>query len=658
MTKTETSLHGFVRDLDHAYERLHTQKEDAFWTAYMGNADDPDRARADLDAREIELNSFLRDPERLASVRAVLERSGKLDSAENLDRAHKLDSADKPGAPHKLDSAVKPDSGKNDLMALRGWQSTFAAHVIDSSDARSLADSIVEAEGALANERGKLQLTCLDESGTRVPASSIKLGTLLGTSPSEPVRRSAWEGLRAIEPHVLERGFLEVVRMRNRLGRMLGAEDYYDWKVRRVEGITKRDVFDRLDDLEARTRDAGRRSIEDLRTHRGDAAVRPWNLRYTVAGDVTKEQDPYFPFSEAIARWGRSFAALGIRYRNAELVLDLVDRKGKYENGFMHGPVPAWREDGRFKPARIQFTANAIPGMVGSGRRATETLFHEGGHAAHFANIDMPSPCFAQEFAPSSVAMAETQSMFLDSLLSDPDWQARYARTTAGTPMPVDLLLRGIRVSQPMAAWNLRAMCAVCYAERAIYQIPDDQLTAQRVIDEVREIEARLLFLDEGSPRPVLSVPHLLSGESSAYYHGYVLADMAVHQTRAFFLARDGHLVDNPRIGPDLRANYWQPGNSRTFFEFIQSLTGKPLTADAIAHDANRTVEQALAEARTSLDHEKSIPHPSGPVDLEARIRIVNGRETIAELGTNSFDTLSRTFGAWIEARSTPQPAN
>jgi hypothetical protein len=622
MSPTATSVHDFVRDLDHVYERLHTRKEDAFWTAYMGNADDPDRARAELDAREIELNTFLRDPERLALVRAMRERADADDAAKEADK-----------------------------VALRGWQATFGAHVIDSAAARKLADEIVEAEGALANERGKLQLTCLDETGARGTASSIKPGTLLGTSPSEPVRRSAWEGLRAIEPYVLDHGFLEVVRMRNRLGRMLGAEDYYDWKVRRVEGLTKQAVFDRLGDLERRTRDAAKRSIDDLREKRGEASVRPWNLRFTVAGDVTKEQDPYFPFARSIERWGRSFTALGIRYAGAELVLDLVDRKGKYENGFMHGPVPAWREDGRFRPARIQFTANAIPGMLGSGRRATETLFHEGGHAAHFANIDMPAPCFAQEFAPSSVAMAETQSMFLDSLLSDPDWQARYARTDAGDAMPVELLMKGIEVSQPMAAWNLRAMCAVCYAERAIYEIPDAELDAQRVIDELREIEARLLFLDEGSPRPVLSVPHLLSGESSAYYHGYVLADMAVHQTRAFFLERDGHLVDNARIGPDLRAHYWRPGNSRTFFEFIEGLTGKPLTADAIAAEANRTVPEALAEAHAALERERTIPKRDGPVELDARIRVVNGRETIADLDGNGFEPMSDQFASWIRAR-------
>ncbi|MBL8859140.1 MAG: peptidase M3 [Planctomycetes bacterium] len=625
-TMTRATTHDFVAKLNHDYERLHTQKEDAFWKAYMGNAADPAAARAELDRLEIELSEFLRDPARLASVRDEIARAEAT-----------LDGAEESGKP----------SGE-DLTALSGWLATFEAHVIDSAEARALADEIVAAEGALALARGKLQLDYTDENGTVVECGMTKLGALMSTSSHEAVRRSAWDGLRRIEPYVLQNGFLEVVRLRNRLGRMLGAEDYYDWKVRRVEGISKAEIFERLDDLEAQTRATARKSIDDLLAQRGADAVKPWNLRFVVAGDLTKEQDPYFPFARALDRWARSFAALGIFYNDAELVLDLVDRKGKYENGFMHGPVPAWREDGRWRPARIQFTANAIPGQVGVGRRATETLFHEGGHAAHFANIDMPAPCFAQEFAPSSVAMAETQSMFLDSLLGDPDWQARYAHTLDGEPMPHELILKGIEIAQPLAAWNIRAMCAVCYAERALYEIPDSELTAERVLRELRAVEERLLFLDGGSPRPTLAVPHLLSGESSAYYHGYVLAEMAVQQTRAFFRARDGYLVDNPRIGPDLREHYWRQGNALTFFDFVENLTGAPLTARAMAGDANRSVAEALSEARADLQRAALKPRADVAIDLGAKLRVVHGRETIAELGAAGFEPFERAFAQWI----------
>ena len=145
-----------------------------------------------------------------------------------------------------------------------------------------------------------------------------------------------------------------------------------------------------LYELEELTREQAKKSVEDLRAeHGGD--VTPWNIQYLISGDISAAQDPYFRFADSLSVWIRTFAALGINYRSAELVLDLVDREGKYENGFMHGPVPAWRDRGDRRPAKIQFTANAVPGQVGSGRRALQTLLHEGWHAAHFACIDLPS---------------------------------------------------------------------------------------------------------------------------------------------------------------------------------------------------------------------------------------------------------------------------
>jgi len=56
-----------------------------------------------------------------------------------------------------------------------------------------------------------------------------------------------------------------------------------------------------------------------------------------TTGDIEREMDPYFPFEEAVDVWARTFAALGIQYK------DLCDRPGKYSNGFCHWPQPAWR---------------------------------------------------------------------------------------------------------------------------------------------------------------------------------------------------------------------------------------------------------------------------------------------------------------------------
>ena len=90
-------------------------------------------------------------------------------------------------------------------------------------------------------------------------------------------------------------------------------------------------------------------------------------------------------------------------------------------------------EDGRWVPAAINFTSEAKPDQVGSGIRAINTLFHEGGHAAHFANVVQNSPCFSQEYPPTSMAYAETQSMFCDQPAdrSPTGWCATPRRRTA-----------------------------------------------------------------------------------------------------------------------------------------------------------------------------------------------------------------------------------
>ena len=609
----------YAQQLSGNYERLHMAKENAFWTNYMGLSDDADAAQREFEAREIEFSAWLQDPERLARTREELEK------------------------------AEQADAPEDEVTALRGWVRTLAANAIESEEGRAIAADLIEREGKINGERSKMKLGYRVEGEEFRPASSVKLSLMIANDPDERKRKAAWLGLREIEPFVLGHGFLDLVKRRNRLGRMHGAEDYYDWKTRRTESMSKREIFALLDQLEQKTRDAAQRSLDELRREKGDDAIRPWNIRFHAMGDVSKELDPYFPFAQSFQRWGRSFAALGIGYRGGELVLDLVDRKGKFENGFCHGPEPSWRDRGTFKRARVQFTANAIPGMIGSGKRATETFFHEGGHAAHFANVDMPAPCFSQEFAPTSVSFAETQSMFLDSLLDDADWQTRYAKTKEGGTIPFELIERSERASQAFRAWMVRSMLAVCYCERAIYEIPDAELTAKRVLEELREWEKKLLFLGDASPRPALSIPHLISGEASAYYHGYVLALMAVHQTRRFFEKRDGHLLDNSRIGADLRRVYWAPGNSKRFPEFIRELTGETVSPDALAEAANRTPDEAVAKAREAVARLSGIPERTGRVDLDATIRIVHGNEEIATTA-DGFEGAATAFADWIES--------
>jgi Zn-dependent oligopeptidase len=605
-----------LNNLTEQFLNVHTTKEDLFWETKMGLGADANESQLKLSKAEIGVQQFLHN-------------------AQTLGDLTKLE-----------DSALAGEQKK----ILNGWIRMFQANAIEDPKAQALSEEIVRLEGELQSARGAMKLGYMDpKTGEFIPASSNVLSNIVLMNTDEAMRKAAFAGRRSIEPFAIENGFLEIVKKRNELGRMLGYEDYYDMKVQRTEGFSKQELFKLLDDLEVRTRDVARSSVKAFASEHGNAAIEPWNFSHYRMGSVAEERDPYFPFEHSLECWVKSYAALGIKYRGAKLTLDLIDRKGKYENGFMHGPVPGFFNNGKWNAARINFTANAMPDRVGSGPQAVRTLFHEGGHAAHFSNVLQPAPCFAQEFAPTSVAYAETQSMFLDSIISDADWETRYLRSRTGEPMPWNLTEKVIRLSQPFVAIGIRSMLTVCYVEKALYEMSDTEMTGENVLNMIRETEQRLEFLS-GSPRPVLSVPHLLSGESSAYYHGYVLAEMAVHQTREYFEEKYGHILDNPHVGPELAAGYWASGNSEQFFDLVERLTGKPFSADAIVRTSNRTADQAVEMAKKQVAHLPTIPEYGGPFDLDAEISVIHGHEVITKFGNGEFERADSEFKNWVKA--------
>jgi hypothetical protein len=607
------SSQALVEQTRRAWLSLHTRKEDLFWEVKMGLAPDREAAVRALAEADAALQAFLQDPARLLALREA--------------------------APETT-SAVRDER--------EGWARLFACHTLESAEARDLAAAILAREVELGQRRAALETGYVDPAtGNFIKASTNRLALLIANDPDAAVRKAALDGLYAIERAVLDLGFLEIVSLRNRLGRALGYEDYYDWKVHVAERMRKREVFGRLEDFLAATEHSTRAALARFAASHGADALAPHSFGFNRAGGLSRELDPYFPFAEALSRWGHSFAGLGVRFRGATLTLDLVDRPGKYENGFMHGPGPTWFDGGVWQPARINFTANAVAGAVGSGRVAMTTLFHEGGHAAHFANITAGSPCWSNEYPPTSVALAETQSMFLDALIDDADWRGRYARDASGAPVPLSLVLRQVDEEQPFRGWDVRRLITVPMGERRLYELSEQERTPERVLAEMRAIERQVQGLD-ASARPILAVPHLISAESSAYYHAYVLAEMAVAQVRDHFVRRDGHLTDNPRIGPDLASACWAPGNRASHDETLVALTGRPLSPEALVAEANRGVDAAREAARR--DWERGVagsPH-QGPVELDARIRVIHGPELIGDTADGGFEALAARFATFV----------
>lgn len=608
----------YFNALNRDYLAVHQAKEELFWQLYMGTGNDD--VSEHFSAAESAYKRFISQPQRLAELRthlATLENSPRDEQQQALSHG------------------------------LQGWYRFFDCNVIEDPQAQALMDEIITAESALYGKRKSYEMTHLDAKGERVSASLGELLTNQTTNDTEAYRQSSQQALRDLEQWLLQNGFPELISLRNRFARQMGYRNYFDYKVNKTERMTPEQLFAILDPFEEQTREANTRSLKNLADEKGEEALQPWNIRYASAGDVTRQLDPYFPFSASLERWINSFKRLRIGFNGAEMQLDLLVRKGKYENGFMHGPVPPFVQEGKWVPARINFTSLAKPDQIGSGASGINTLFHEGGHAAHFANIRQNAPCFSQEFPPTSMAYAETQSMFCDSLLGDADWLKRYAKNAQGETIPDELIRADISTQQPMRAFSERHILLVPYFEWQLYSWDDEARTPEAMTKLARDTEQRILGIS-GSPRPTLAIPHLLSMESACSYQGYLLALMAVEQTRSYFLQRDGYLTDNPAIGPDLAQHYWHPGNSVSHDDTLRSLTGEGFNPAYLAQACNLTVDEAWQQAEEMMVKAAARPQPAADFDLSARIRVVDGSRVLAD-NEQSDEKMCQDFAAFIE---------
>ncbi len=178
---------SFLKKLNEEYLKHHIEKENDFWSAKM---DLSDALPGKAEESDIALKEFIADSSWIGKIREEL----KDESLNETDR-----------------------------IALNGWLKFFEANAIESDDAKALIRDIVELEGEFAQKRKKMKLGYFDpKSGNFVDASSVALRLILNSNEDTATRKAAFEGLRSLETFCLENGLIDMVKMRNRLGKLLG----------------------------------------------------------------------------------------------------------------------------------------------------------------------------------------------------------------------------------------------------------------------------------------------------------------------------------------------------------------------------------------------------------------------------------------------------
>ena len=285
--------------------------------------------------------------------------------------------------------------------------------------------------------------------------------------------------------------------------------------------------------------------------------ARPWDLPRLYRAP---EWDSAFPKELMLPALEATLEALGIDLRTQENIhLDIEERPLKTPRAFC-SPIEV--------PGRVMLVMKPM-----GGPDDWHALFHEAGHAEHFAHTSASLPMEARRLGDNAVT--EGWAMLLEYLVDDPAWHAR----RLDMPRADEFAAEGATI----LLYIVRRYCAKLLYELELHALAD----ATQARARYTEILGDALRIEP------MSENYLADVDPGFYATSYLRAWAFEAQLRGYLRERFGTDWFTKRDAGSLLRELWSEGQAYTADELLGEVAGTAVELEAIADRARAAVRPA-----------------------------------------------------------------
>jgi oligoendopeptidase F len=428
----------------------------------------------------------------------------------------------------KLETAKRLEAAPTEL-----WR--FACEGFLGNLTRSHQEQLAKVESELEPE--------ID--GERIPFRMLR--PVIANEADRDRRQRLEETRLRLTDEELNPVYLDAARIDREAVRQLGAANYYE--------LYQRFGF-HLDELAAQCTEV-LDATEGLWEETGDRLFRERlgvSLAEARAWDVPRlfrapEWDKAFPSGAMLPALEASLRDLGIDLASQENVhLDIEQRPAKSPRAFC-SPIEV--------PDKVMLVIQPI-----GGRDDWEALFHEAGHAEHYAHTSPDLPLEARRLG--DMAVTEGWAMLMQHLVMEPRWLQR----RLDVPRVEQLANEGAA----SLLYFVRRYSAKLLYEIEFFRADDPASMKDRYVE----------LLSEAYRFPAAPENYLSDNDGSFYVSGYLRSWAFEAQLREFLRSEFGNDWFTRREAGDLLRELWSLGQGPTAEELLYEVTGARLEMSAV----------------------------------------------------------------------------